>query len=192
MSLSTRKKSNINRKKVLILSLAAGLIIIAGIIVFFLFFNKSAPQQQQATNPVNTTNLDPPTTEEQQEAEQNKIEVTKDQQKETETTPKPQPGQKIDAKPFIVYVGQNGDAIELNGYTSAVFEDGGTCTATFTKDSLKVVRESKGFADARHTTCPPMSVPRNEFAQSGDWKATLSYSSSTATGTSSEATLNIQ
>lgn len=191
MTLSTRKKPRLNRKAIVLVITAALIVVGALISVWLLFINKPTPRQQ-TKSPINTTNLDPPTPEEQQEAEQNKSEVTKDQQKETSQTTPTQPGQKIDAKPFIVYAGQNDSEIELNSYTSAVFEDGGTCTATFTKGTQTVMRSVIGFADARHTTCPPIAIPRGDFAQAGDWKVKLTYNSRTATGTSTEVTVTIR
>lgn len=78
---------------------------------------------------------------------------------------------------------------ETRGYVSNVLEDGGTCTATYTKGSTKVTGTSTGFVDVNKTTCAP--IPISGLSR-GDWVVVLSYKSATASGASQAITLNVQ
>src|SRR3990167_7976609 len=110
-------------------------------------------------------NLDPPTEEEKQESEAHKQSLANDQGASTPTTP----SGKKQVTPVITSASRS----EVNAYVSGVFEDGGTCTATATKDSQTITKDSTGFTNVSYTSCPPiqMSLP------AGTWSVVVSYSS---------------
>lgn len=78
---------------------------------------------------------------------------------------------------------------EMRGYISNVLEEGGICTASYTKGSTVITGTSKGFVDVNKTTCPPISVTG---LSRGDWTATLSYKSATASGKSEAVNLSVK
>ncbi len=84
------------------------------------------------------------------------------------------------------------DPVEVAGYVQGVFEDGGTCTYTFTKDSQSFSRTSVGFQDATHTSCAPVDISKSSFPQTGTWQVTLKYKSSTSVGTSNSQSFDIK
>lgn len=70
------------------------------------------------------------------------------------------------------------------GFVAQTVEQGGTCTLTLAKDGSTVTTTGSAQADAESTTCGSLTVPAGRLS-SGTWQATLSYASSTSTGTSS-------
>jgi hypothetical protein len=83
------------------------------------------------------------------------------------------------------------DPITVRGQVSGVFENGGTCTATFTQSGKQPVSAtSQGIAAGTYTTCPPIIISHSQLS-GGKWQITLSYSSASAEGTSSAQTLQL-
>lgn len=95
------------------------------------------------------------------------------------------------AEVMIVDASQYNQTIEVRAYISNIYEDGGTCFVTFTRGGQTVSRQSKGFKDATTTQCEPFNIPRSEFTATGDWKVTVTYSSSAAKGESNPQTISI-
>ena len=91
---------------------------------------------------------------------------------------------------FIVNSSQSGpgQSLYVSAYVSGIIEDGGTCTLTLIKQGAPTItKTSTGFSDATKTDCPPFNVAYNDFSQTGNWTATVSYSSSSANGTTTKA-----
>jgi hypothetical protein len=128
-------------------------------------------------------NLDPPTETDRQEAEQNKERLS--QTKETQEADIPSgdtpqtPSNKKNIKPTITEATRT----SIRGYITGIFEEGGTCTATFVKDSQTLTKSSTGFQNASYTQCEPMDLPGG-FLETGKWSVTLSYSSGLSEGES--------
>jgi cytoskeletal protein RodZ len=125
---------------------------------------------------------------EKQDAEAHKDEVVKQQQ--TENIP-PATGQKP-VVPVVTNASQNGQEVFASGYVPGVFEEGGTCTYTFTKGSLKVEKTTQGFANVSNTGCANLTLARSEFSQAGEWSLVLSYSSPAAKGSSAAKAIAVQ
>lgn len=147
-----------------------------------LFGNKNTEQPVIAPGEVN---YNPPTEEEKQAADDQKEANVKNQdQPSNPTTPtNPQTGDKKAVKPIIIRSGGG----EVAGFIPGIFENGGTCTATFTSGSNTVVKTSQGFANASNTNCTPISYSGSGVA--AGWSVTLSYSSNTSEGTSDASTI---
>jgi hypothetical protein len=167
------------------------LIVLAGIGTYSYTHHNNTPPPFDKTSTGHDVNLQPPTAEDKKETDEHKQEVAKDQNQ----PPAPAPttaDNRIAVVPFVTFAGQEGGDANVSGYVSEVFEDGGTCTATFTKDSLTVVQQSQGFKDYRNTNCAPIVAPRAKFTQAGTWTVVLSYDSPTAHGSSQSRTLTIE
>lgn len=141
-----------------------------------------------------TINLEGPTGEDKKNVEENKQRIV-DQDKESagsngESAQEPTQQSRA-ASVTITYAGQYGDSIEIGSYVTNVLEDGGTCTLTLTKDSQRITDDVEGVQDASRTSCPVFTIARSRLS-AGTWKAVVSYSSSTASGESSEKTLTVQ
>lgn len=135
------------------------------------------------TNESKTTsriNFEPPTKEEKQQAEDNKERIV--QKEQEQSTPPPTDGRKT-VTPIITSAEPFNGIVEVSGYVPGVFEDGGTCTATFVKGSSQVTKQSKGVKNVSNTQCNGLDAAISELSP-GTWTVTLSYSSATAQGSS--------
>jgi cytoskeletal protein RodZ len=155
-------------KKLLIVTLV--LIVVAGIGLFVFYQNtKNSESEPQVSDP--TINLDPPTEEDLKRAADNKEQIVADQEKNNNRT---QTASSV--KPVITYADQYGDTIEVGGYIS-LFEENGTCTATFTQGAKRITKSVKAVRNAQSTDCPVMAVPVSQFNPKGNYSVTISYSS---------------
>jgi cytoskeletal protein RodZ len=187
-----RYKKPKSRKKPIIITGVVVVILLAGGFWWWQSHSKKPTQKYTKTSTGYDVNLNPPTDEEKEETEQNKEKLSQEQEKEENQPPQPQPESANKKTPFITFAGQEGQSIEVSGYVTGIFEDGGTCTATFTQNSRKITATSQGFKDADHTTCTPILVQRSQFPAGGTWSATLSYKSSQGSGTSEPRNVTIQ
>ena len=121
----------------------------------------------------NYVNLDPPTEQEKKDADANKKTLV-----EEPGTPAPPPS---DGKKQVTPEIASADRSEVRAHVPGIFEDGGTCTATATKaGESPITASSKGFGNYSDTKCEPISLS----LPSGGWSVVVSYSSSTAKGSS--------
>jgi len=118
----------------------------------------------------------PPTSEEKQAAEQRKDEIVEEQKQ-------PNSSQSSGIKNVTVVI-TSVTSTDVRGYTSGVFEDGGTCSATATKGSQTFAQTSSGFANVSYTQCTPINWS-NPLSK-GSWLVNLSYRSTTAQGSTSQ------
>lgn len=128
-------------------------------------------------------NLNPPTEEEIKETQQFKDEL----EKETNTQQtKPNSTDGINqVNPVIVSLSSS----EVTGYIPGIFEEGGICTATFTKDGATKEFTSVGFGNVSNTNCEPIEI---SGLSSGSWTVTLKYESATSKGVSEYSTLEVK
>jgi hypothetical protein len=124
-------------------------------------------------------NLAAATQEEKQQAADNKdriVEEQNNQSQPTQSTSTPTP-----AKKQVTVTITNTKGNTVNAYVSGVFEDGGTCTATFTQGSTVETGTSTGFKNVSYTQCAPITY---NLPNDGTWSVVVSYSSAAAEGTS--------
>lgn len=178
-------KKNLRFTKKTTLITAAAIMVIAGVGTGFALYSRD----DNVTNPepINPINYDPPTTEEQDQAQANKERLSQ----ESSSSQNPTSGAK-QVTPVITNASQIGQQITVNAYIAGIFEDGGKCTATFTKGSTKIMRETEGMANVSTTDCTPFRLDRSEFPQGGDWQVVVSYKSTTADRGSQSKTLTLQ
>lgn len=171
-------------KKVLLV--LAALIVLAGAGGAF-YFNKANNSGQTAQNPTiqeGKINLDPPTEEDAKRVDANKKKVEARQEQEKIQAAAPPSSSKKQVKPVITYAGQYGQAVEVGAGVNGIFEDGGVCTATFSKGALSFTKSVNAVKNMSAVDCPVMSAGSGEFAQKGVWNITVNYSSATAAGDS--------
>lgn len=141
------------------------------------------------TDTTNGINYGPPTEEEKQETED-----FKNKQGDSTSTPPTTPpaGQKKSVTPTISSWGYNklNGNVEVSGYVPGIIEDGGTCTLTLEKASQKETESKASTADAQNTSCGLITVAGNRLSN-GSWKATLTYGSDTANGSSQAVTVEV-
>jgi hypothetical protein len=159
--------------------LAAGLVLLV-LLGCGIYFAKSYFHRSTMT-PVTPQggNLATATEEEKQQAADNKDRIVEEQNNKpqpTQNSPTPTP-----AKKQVTVTITNANKDTVNAYVSGIFEDGGTCTATFTQGSTVVTRTSTGFKNVSYTQCAPIAP---NLPSGGTWSVVVSYSSAAAEGTS--------
>jgi hypothetical protein len=82
-----------------------------------------------------------------------------------------------------------GGFVEAAGFAGLV-ESGGVCTLTLTRAGATVQATNAAQPDASTTNCGAFQVPGSQLVP-GAWRATLSYQSGTAHGTSSSTTVTV-
>ena len=127
-----------------------------------------------------TVNLNPPTPEESSAG--NSAKKAAVEQQRVEENQQTSPGKK-EVTPLITYAGQYGSQIEVGAYVSTIFEDGGTCTLTLERSSVTKITTVSGVKNVNSVDCPTMSIERSQLS-AGQWKAIVSYSSTSSQGTS--------
>ncbi|MBI5357971.1 hypothetical protein HZB74_03955 [Candidatus Saccharibacteria bacterium] len=158
------------------------LLIVVGAVAAYAY-NSAQSDKEKNTQPENSY-TESSKDQEKSEAETNKANVDKRADLEKQAS------QTSTTKKTVSVVITNAQADSITSYVSGVFEDGGTCTATITKGSSEIIKTSKGFKDATHTTCAPIFLKSSDFPSSGTWAVKMSYSSSTSEGQSQ--TVNIE
>lgn len=136
-------------------------------------------------------NYGPPT-----QTEKNDSESHKGTPASTPTNETPAPNTSTAKRNVVVRIttyGQQDGTLSVNGLVSGVVEDGGTCTLSLVavSNGKQVTTTRTAVADASDTSCGASSVPVSKLS-SGDWQATLSYSSSTSEGKSSTTTIEVK
>lgn len=98
-----------------------------------------------------------------------------------EAPPGQTPSEKKTVTPIIV--GSSASPVAVRSYVSGVIESGGVCTLNLTNGSTTVTAEGTATAGAQTTDCPELTAI---LPSPGVWKATISYLSASAQGTSSQ------
>lgn len=142
---------------------------------------KPTPSTNQASDQINYS---PPTQQEKKDTE----EFKKSQQDNLNNSTQ----QSNSASVVITYAGQQGTQITVNSFVGGTVEDGGTCTAEFTKGTQKVTKTSEGFANVSNTNCAPIFIDRSEYSSSGDWDLKVSYKSAKINAVSDSKKVTIQ
>jgi hypothetical protein len=174
-------------KKLIVISATALAVAVVGVL-FTIRANHQASQVVLAPDNTDGINYEPATEEEKQQAEDNKDKLTDRINQESQ-----QPtGSKRQVNVQITSAEQTGSGeIEIYAYVSGVTENGGTCTALFTKDGEKVAKTSVGVQDATTTLCTPIRFPKTELPSTGNWSIVMGYTSSVAEGSSSPSEIKV-
>jgi cytoskeletal protein RodZ len=193
MSYSKNKKYSKKNKKIYLLVLA---VVTLGLILFIaleksntinLFSTPNTPEQISAEPEIN---LSPATEEDVQAAEDNKKRLSEELDKQAQNPTRPTEGSKTSVKPVIGYIEVSGGQVNANGFISTMIEEGGTCTLSLTKGSEAVRTTNTALADAQSTVCGLMQISTSQLG-SGEWTATISYSSDNYEGTSDPQTIGL-
>lgn len=148
------------------------------------FYTKDSTPEQETTE---TINYEPPSEDEKQAGDEQKDKAMAEEEARNNN---PSQGSQT-AHVIITDAGQYDSVIEVRAFIPDHYQDG-TCTITFTKDSLKVSKETPAYRDVSTTICTNPNFNRSEFAASGDWQVVVSYTSAGATGQSSPQNVTIK
>ncbi len=166
--------SKLSSKKFLI---AVATLILVGAGVTYAYSRTTDKNRNETNTPdtEETINFNPATDEEKQEVENNKQRIVDEQNNPTD------PGDEGSVKQVTVTVTGN-DNSGVYAQVSGVIEDGGACSAKFTKGSTTLNATSDSIANVSYTQCAPLRP--NPSLTAGDWQVVVSYKSTKAEGVS--------
>ena len=174
------KRKN-NTKKIWLACVS--LIIVLSVAGLFTYRHFSTDTKKPtAEEPVNQINYSPPSEEEKQATETQKDQILEN----TPTTPVLDTSGKVTIKPVIASADKSG----ASAYVPGIFEEGGTCTATFTHGGDKVTATATGFQNSNYTSCAPLSLS-SPLNIKGDWTLVVTYSSNKSAGSSDPMTIKV-
>lgn len=188
-----KKRSRPTRKSRKLLFLVIGLVLVIAVAasVYVHAHNKTAAPDETPNHGSTTgsgINYNPPTQAQKQTATDFKKKST--EQNNTSTNTDTGNG-KTAVTPVITSWQQTGTAVAVRGFVSGVVEDGGKCTVALKSGGFAVTGSRTAVANATNTSCGEVAIPLSSL-HSGGWQATLSYTSSTATGSSSTQTIEVK
>src|SRR5215471_4292507 len=137
--------------------LVAGLVIllvVGAAIAYGAYYLSRSSSSKHSTAAIN---YGPPTKADQQQNDENKKRIVQEGQ-----NPVPPPSGTKAVTPTITYLDQFQQTMEVGGFVG-VFEEGGTCTATFTLGSTTVTKSVAAVRDASSVDCPVMTVPTSQL-----------------------------
>jgi len=176
-----KKSTNNGSKKAIIVLLSFITFALLSLIILELSgvinLRKDSSPSDDSIKPVNTINYDPPTEEEKTSGDKQKQEIIEKEEPKTDLN---------SANLIIVDASQYDDEIEVRAFASNVLENG-TCTYSFSlAGQTTVTKETAAYADASTTPCITLTLPRADFAVSGDWQLTVTFSSTNYKGNASQ------
>lgn len=154
--------------------------------------NKAKDSALAATPPTSNTknpsvNLSPPTPEEVKSGDETKKDIIANEQT---TQPSTSP-QNVPVQPLLTYAGVYNDQVEVGAYVPGIFEEGGICTLTLTKDGKSKSTTVTAVRNVNSVDCPVMTVPRSELT-AGTWRAVVGYKSVKHIGESSVKEIEVK
>lgn len=168
MKLSQRSQQKRSSRLIIL----TAVVLVAAAIAVYIFFLKPKPVE-------NKVNYNPPTNNERQDAVDQK-EKNKEREELDKSSTLPST-----ANVVISDASQYDNAIEVRGYIDNVYEDGGSCTATFTLGSATITKTHEIIKDAKTLQCGALDFERAQFSP-GTWTMTLTYKSSTVQGSATK------
>ncbi len=170
--MATRKSRNFLGTRKHILVLVAGLLILASGVWAISAHNQPAKSGDKTSKGGSSVNLNPST-------------------KEQLSQPMPGPSStNSSSKKQVTPVITNASQEQINAYVPGVFEEGGSCTATLTKNNKTVTKTSTGFQNVSYTSCAPINIS-GQLTERGIWSLILSYNSTTVEGKSAATSLEV-
>lgn len=148
------------------------------------FYYKSTKNSVNEANEVNTEgqiNLSPPT-----EEEKNEVEKTKQKIVEKNEALQQNPERPKDLSVTIT----SANSTSVYAQVSGIIEDGGVCTATFTKGQVNIKGKSNSISNVSYTQCAPIK-PASSLSP-GKWKLVVTYESSTGTASSDPYNIEVK
>lgn len=183
-------------KKAHLILLIITLVLLAGLTFFAL--EKTGVINVFDQSEDNSINYGPPTSEEQAAGNEQKELIADEEEKQKQSQP-PTQGEdaetsqtpKKNATVIITDAGQYDGVIEVRSFIPDHYEDG-SCTIAFTQGTLSVSKQTPAYKDATTTICTNPLFNRSEFPAGGVWSVVVSYSSSSAEGSSDPQGVTLQ
>ena len=179
--LKQKDSIKLNKKLLIVLVLVVFMLTVG---VFFVYSNRN----DKFTNTPNdksieTINYNKASPVEKKETEDRKDSIVKEQA----NTPPTTTSGKITVKPTIT----NASQTTLNAYIAGIFEENGSCIATFIKGSSTLTKSSVGFQNVSNTQCAPINIEPG-FLSNGTWIVLVKYISDKSEGVSNSQQIEVK
>jgi hypothetical protein len=181
--ISNNTRSSNSRKRIFIILILVALS--AAGVYFFAVKRNAAPNNSESTPEQvdqETITYAPANDDEKQQAEDNKQRIVEQQEQEQQNSSNNGTIRTVN----VVVTSASMDSIFAR--VSGVVEDGGTCTATFTKGGTALSKSSDSIANVSDTQCGRIVPPS---LASGTWQVVVAYKSNFAQGSSEPVALTI-
>lgn len=178
-----QKKSRLRRKKLLIITV---IVVIFGVAGGYVLWRRHHRPVVPVTG-VPTINYAPATPAEKNETEDTKSKIVTDQNNAASSNTGTAAASKKAVTPTITEASKN----SVKAYVTGIFEENGTCVATFTKGSTTLTKSSTGFQNVSYTQCAPMTL-ESGFLSTGSWSVSVHYASAAAEGSSTVQHIEVQ
>lgn len=182
------KNIRLPRKKLLLIS-AVLLLATGAVFAYKVIPQKNDQELTPTSDGKHVINLQPPSEAEKSQAESNKDKAA-DRQKLDE---QPQPTTSVaTVTPVVSSWGQDAYTkdVSVAGYVPGIFEDSGTCTLTLEKSGVSITKSQKATKNVSSVSCGYINVPWAELS-TGEWIATISYTSATSQGISGKQKIDV-
>lgn len=171
----------LNKKLLAVLIFFVFMLAAGGVFVYTKSNDKSTnTPQDKSTETINYNQASPV---EKKETEDHKDSLVKEQA----NTPPTATSDKNTVKPTIT----NANQTTVNAYISGIFEENGSCTATFTKGSSTLTKSSVGFQNVSYAQCAPINIDPG-FLSNGSWIVSVKYSSEKSEGISDSQQIEVK
>lgn len=157
---------------------------------FWLFAHKNNASRKPVIQPGSVAEISKPTEEEKQAADIQKDKNLARAQADQTTAPSPTNIKQV--VPYITFIDQTNDNVEVGGIIPGIYESGGTCTLTAKNGTKQVTVQSEAQKNATTTDCRPFTIPEVQFSPKGTWSFVVSYTSSNAQGSSQSKDMNVK
>lgn len=175
-------------KKIVVLLLV--IILALAMAAYFLQKANQNNDTKSTPKPESFINYNPPTEQEQKSGDNKKPEIVNQEESRNTQQPTTNSGKRA-VKPIVTYATQYNSEIEIGGYVNGIFEDGGTCTVTVTKDDKQQTKSVSSVKNVNSVDCPVMALATSSLSP-GTWTAVITYTSATAEGKSESKTFEVK
>ena len=184
---STKNKVTSSRSKRQVAAVVFATFLVAGTGAAWVYARRNTAPLAVEKNPVETINYTPTSPVEKKETEDHKETLIKELQaiKQNSSNPTGTSGKKS-----VIPTITDASSTTVRAYVTGVFEEGGTCMATLTKDGVTKTKSAPAFGNASYTQCEPIELD-NGFLSSGNWQLVVSYTSNTAQGSSTSREVRV-
>ena len=173
------KKIVINKNIIILTSVV--LLVGSGVFLYLKQSDYFVKQTDGSSSP-DTLNLEPPTDQDKKEAENHKEQLS---------TPPTNPSASGKVTPIITSWGQSNGKVEVATRVPGILEEGGVCTLTLKRNNETRTGSSNGIANVSEVSCGFIAIVRTSLT-AGEWSATVTYSSSKASGTSEAKNIMVE
>jgi hypothetical protein len=177
-----RNISKNNKKRTLFAIISLAIIVLGSFFVYRYFQANPETPANAKKKGADMVNLNGPTDEEKKSGDGAKDKIIENEKARNQPNTPTSNGKKL-ITPTLTYAQQYGQQVEVGAYISSVFEDGGVCKLTFTKDTITQTAQVDAVKGASSVDCPVMVISRSKL-EAGSWQASVTYTSSSSEGSS--------